>query len=61
MEFTPSSALWVPTKELDKIAKHFKNNGHAWFIKNHMFKNGYKIPSDCEALLGNSSDSSNSA
>ena len=51
----------VPTKELDKIAKHFKNNGHAWFIKNHMIKNGYKIPSDCEALLGNSSGPSKSA
>mgnify|MGYP006977862484 FL=1 len=50
----------VPTKELDKIAKHFKNNGHAWFIKNHMIKNGYKIPSDCEALLGNSSGPSKS-
>jgi hypothetical protein len=45
----------VPTKELDKMAKHFSKTGHAWFIKNHMIKNGYKIPSDCEALLGNSS------
>ena len=51
----------VPTKELDKMAKHFSKIGHAWFIKNKMFKNGYKIPSDCEALLENNSGPSRSA
>ena len=51
----------VPNKELDKIAKHFSKNGHAWFIKNHMIKNGYTIPSDCESLLGHSSGPSESA
>jgi len=44
----------IPTKELNMMAKHCSKTGHAWFIKNYMIKNEYKIPSDCEALLGNS-------
>jgi len=45
---------------MDKMAKHFSKTGHAWFIKNHMINNGYKISSDCESLLVNSSSPSKS-
>ena len=55
-----SKCTLVPTKELDKMTKHFSKTDHAWFIKNHMIKNGYKIPSACEALLRNSSGPSRS-
>ena len=50
----------VPAKELDKVAKHFSRNGYAWFVKHHMLKNRYKIPADCESLLGYSSSPSKS-